>query len=66
VNGQCTVLTLRTSMLDCIPSKYSGMIVKLIFFFQLSDGRSFQVKVRFDTEVGLVYFRHGGILNYSL
>ena len=33
---------------------------------KLSDGRSFQVKVRFDTEVELVYFRHGGILNYMI
>ncbi|XP_052084588.1 cytoplasmic aconitate hydratase-like isoform X1 [Mytilus californianus] len=33
---------------------------------KLSDGRTFQVKVRFDTEVELVYFRNGGILNYMI
>ena len=38
----------------------------LYFYFQLSDGRTFQVKARFDTEVELVYFRNGGILNYMV
>ncbi|XP_052261439.1 cytoplasmic aconitate hydratase-like isoform X2 [Dreissena polymorpha] len=33
---------------------------------QCSDGKSFQVKTRFDTEVELVYFRNGGILNYMV
>ncbi|XP_065938353.1 cytoplasmic aconitate hydratase isoform X1 [Magallana gigas] len=33
---------------------------------KLSDGRTFQVKTRFDTEVELTYFRHGGILNYMI
>ena len=33
---------------------------------QVSDGRSFDVTVRFDTDVELVYFRHGGILNYMI
>ena len=33
---------------------------------QVSDGRSFQVKARFDTEVELTYYRHGGILNYMV
>jgi aconitate hydratase len=32
----------------------------------LADGRSFDVVVRFDTEVELTYFRHGGILNYMI
>jgi len=31
-----------------------------------SSGKSFTVKVRFDTEVELTYFRHGGILQYVL
>lgn len=30
------------------------------------DGKSFEVIVRFDTEVDLTYFRHGGILNYMV
>ncbi|XP_076439282.1 cytoplasmic aconitate hydratase-like isoform X2 [Babylonia areolata] len=33
---------------------------------QVGDGRSFQVKARFDTEVELTYFRNGGILNYMV
>jgi len=35
-------------------------------FSQLDNGKSFQVVVRFDTEVDLTYFRHGGILNYMI
>ena len=35
-------------------------------FVQLSDGRSFQVKARFDTDVEVKYFKHGGILNYMV
>jgi aconitate hydratase len=31
-----------------------------------NDGKSFQVIARFDTEVELMYFRHGGILNYMI
>lgn len=30
------------------------------------EGKTFQVIMRFDTEVELQYFRHGGILNYTL
>ncbi|XP_025080902.1 cytoplasmic aconitate hydratase-like isoform X2 [Pomacea canaliculata] len=33
---------------------------------QVSDGRTFRVKARFDTVVELTYFRHGGILNYMV
>ncbi|CAH2064727.1 unnamed protein product, partial [Iphiclides podalirius] len=33
---------------------------------QVDNGKSFQVKIRFDTEVDLTYFRHGGILNYMV
>ncbi|XP_063836172.1 cytoplasmic aconitate hydratase-like [Ostrinia nubilalis] len=33
---------------------------------QVSTGQSFQVKVRFDTEVDLTYFKNGGILNYMI
>ncbi|KAG6462308.1 hypothetical protein O3G_MSEX013171 [Manduca sexta] len=33
---------------------------------QVDTGKSFQVKVRFDTEVDLTYFRNGGILNYMI
>ncbi|KAL0809096.1 hypothetical protein ABMA28_012722, partial [Loxostege sticticalis] len=33
---------------------------------KVSTGQSFQVKVRFDTEVDLTYFKNGGILNYMI
>ncbi|XP_059047351.1 cytoplasmic aconitate hydratase-like [Achroia grisella] len=33
---------------------------------EVSTGKSFQVKVRFDTEVDLTYFKNGGILNYMI
>lgn len=32
----------------------------------VDDGRSFEVVVRFDTEVDITYFRNGGILNYMV
>ncbi|KAK6179534.1 hypothetical protein SNE40_011866 [Patella caerulea] len=32
----------------------------------ISSGKSFTVKTRFDTEVELAYFRHGGILNFMI
>ncbi|ESN91664.1 hypothetical protein HELRODRAFT_189761 [Helobdella robusta] len=33
---------------------------------QLQDGRTFEAIARFDTEVELVYYRNGGILNYMV
>ncbi|GBP51288.1 Probable cytoplasmic aconitate hydratase [Eumeta japonica] len=33
---------------------------------EVVDGAKFQVKLRFDTEVDLTYFKHGGILNYMV
>uniref|UniRef100_A0A3P9C4Z7 aconitate hydratase n=1 Tax=Maylandia zebra TaxID=106582 RepID=A0A3P9C4Z7_9CICH len=33
---------------------------------QLDTGKTFQVRLRFDTDVELAYFRHGGILNYMI
>ena len=35
-------------------------------FFQTACGKSFDVVVRFDTEVDLTYYRNGGILNYMI
>ncbi|KAJ8706814.1 hypothetical protein PYW07_012892 [Mythimna separata] len=37
-----------------------------IITVKVSNGKSFQVKVRFDTEVDLTYFKNGGILNYMI
>uniref|UniRef100_H3CI89 Cytoplasmic aconitate hydratase n=1 Tax=Tetraodon nigroviridis TaxID=99883 RepID=H3CI89_TETNG len=39
---------------------------RMLLQVQLDDGRSFQVRMRFDTDVELTYFRHGGILNYMI
>lgn len=33
---------------------------------KIDDGRTFEVILRFDTEVDLVYYKHGGILNYMI
>ncbi|XP_078251250.1 cytoplasmic aconitate hydratase [Rhinoraja longicauda] len=33
---------------------------------KLDTGKSFQVTMRFDTDVELAYFHHGGILNYMI
>lgn len=43
---------------DCKPGQHITV--------SLDDGRSFQVIVRFDTEVDLLYYKHGGILNYMV
>ncbi|KAF9417249.1 hypothetical protein HW555_005651 [Spodoptera exigua] len=37
-----------------------------IISVQVDNGKTFQVKVRFDTEVDLTYFMNGGILNYMI
>ncbi|KAK0055795.1 cytoplasmic aconitate hydratase-like isoform X1 [Biomphalaria pfeifferi] len=37
-----------------------------IITVELDNGKSFQAKLRFDTEVDLTYFRNGGILNYMI
>ncbi|XP_022830383.1 cytoplasmic aconitate hydratase-like [Spodoptera litura] len=37
-----------------------------IITVQVDNGTTFQVKVRFDTEVDLTYFKNGGILNYMI
>ena len=33
---------------------------------KIDDGKQFEVLVRFDTEVDLTYYKHGGILNYMI
>ncbi|KAK7482145.1 hypothetical protein BaRGS_00026610 [Batillaria attramentaria] len=56
-------LTGRETFSIAMPDKLTtGQILDV----QLGDGRSFQVKARFDTEVELTYFQHGGILNYMV
>ncbi|XP_065884504.1 cytoplasmic aconitate hydratase-like isoform X2 [Dysidea avara] len=56
-------LTGRESYDIIIPEDIKpGQIVTV----QLDDGRSFQAKCRFDTDVELTYFHHRGILNYTI
>lgn len=31
-----------------------------------NSGKSFEVVLRFDTEVDMLFYRHGGILNYMI
>uniref|UniRef100_A0A8D0D7S7 Cytoplasmic aconitate hydratase n=1 Tax=Sander lucioperca TaxID=283035 RepID=A0A8D0D7S7_SANLU len=39
---------------------------RMIVDVKLDTGKTFQVRMRFDTDVELAYFRHGGILNYMI
>ena len=49
---------------------YLGMLLSTERLFppslQVDGGRSFQVKVRFDTDIELGYYSHGGILNFMV
>uniref|UniRef100_UPI00358ECBD9 cytoplasmic aconitate hydratase n=1 Tax=Myxine glutinosa TaxID=7769 RepID=UPI00358ECBD9 len=38
----------------------------MLVTIQMDTGKSFQVTARFDTDVELLYFRNGGILNYMI
>ncbi|XP_034021137.1 cytoplasmic aconitate hydratase [Thalassophryne amazonica] len=39
---------------------------RMIVHIKLDSGKTFQVRMRFDTDVELAYFHHGGILNYMI
>ncbi|KAG9334460.1 hypothetical protein JZ751_007658 [Albula glossodonta] len=39
---------------------------RMIIDIKLDSGKSFQARMRFDTDVELTYFHHGGILNYMI
>ncbi|XP_035772326.1 cytoplasmic aconitate hydratase [Neolamprologus brichardi] len=39
---------------------------RMVVDIKLDSGKTFQVRMRFDTDVELAYFRHGGILNYMI
>ena len=49
------------SILPGVTQKTAQLLV-----FQVSSGREFKAILRFDTEVELNYFQHGGILNYMI
>ena len=38
----------------------------IYFIVQTECGKEFEAIARFDTEVELTYFKHGGILNYMI
>lgn len=44
----------------------SFIVMYFHLFLQLDTGKTFQAKIRFDTDVELTYFHHGGILNYMI
>ncbi|XP_041983551.1 cytoplasmic aconitate hydratase-like isoform X2 [Aricia agestis] len=44
----------------------ADLVPQQLLTVEVDNGKSFQVKVRFDTEVDLTYFRNGGILNYMI
>uniref|UniRef100_A0A8C2X1D0 Aconitase 1 n=2 Tax=Cyclopterus lumpus TaxID=8103 RepID=A0A8C2X1D0_CYCLU len=39
---------------------------RMVVDVKLDTGKTFQVRMRFDTDVELAYFHHGGILNYMI
>ncbi|KAA0723949.1 Cytoplasmic aconitate hydratase [Triplophysa tibetana] len=56
-------LTGRERYTVVIPSQLTP---RMTVDIQLDTGKTFQAKTRFDTDVELTYFRHGGILNYMI
>ncbi|XP_056612333.1 cytoplasmic aconitate hydratase [Triplophysa dalaica] len=56
-------LTGRERYTVVIPSQLTP---RMTVDIQLDTGKTFQAKIRFDTDVELTYFRHGGILNYMI
>ncbi|XP_077356476.1 cytoplasmic aconitate hydratase [Festucalex cinctus] len=43
-----------------------NITTRMIVVVTLDTGRTFSVRMRFDTDVELAYFHHGGILNYMI
>ncbi|KAG5261434.1 hypothetical protein AALO_G00304480 [Alosa alosa] len=39
---------------------------RMLVDIKLDTGKSFQARMRFDTDVELTYYHHGGILNYMI
>lgn len=56
-------LTGRERYSITIPEKLSP---RMIVDVKLDTGKVFQVRMRYDTDVELAYFHHGGILNYMI
>uniref|UniRef100_A0A183V338 Iron-responsive element-binding protein 1 n=1 Tax=Toxocara canis TaxID=6265 RepID=A0A183V338_TOXCA len=62
-NAESLQLTGRERFTINIPSDIQPGAKILV---QVSDGKAFEVQCRFDTEVELTYFKHGGILPYMV
>ncbi|XP_036406679.1 cytoplasmic aconitate hydratase [Megalops cyprinoides] len=56
-------LTGRERYTIVIPEQLSP---RMVVDIKLDTGKSFQARMRFDTDVELTYFHHGGILNYMI
>ncbi|KAL1270544.1 hypothetical protein QQF64_029560, partial [Cirrhinus molitorella] len=56
-------LTGRERYTVIIPPKLTP---RMTVDIKLDTGKTFQAKMRFDTDVELTYFHHGGILNYMI
>nr|XP_057923110.1 cytoplasmic aconitate hydratase [Doryrhamphus excisus] len=56
-------LTGRERFTITIPEQIT---TRMIVTITLDTGKTFQVRMRFDTDVELAYFYHGGILNYMI
>uniref|UniRef100_A0A7N8WRL2 Cytoplasmic aconitate hydratase n=1 Tax=Mastacembelus armatus TaxID=205130 RepID=A0A7N8WRL2_9TELE len=62
-NADSLGLTGRERYTIIIPEQLTP---RMIVNIKLDTGKTFQVRMRFDTDVELAYFRHGGILNYMV
>ncbi|XP_072543915.1 cytoplasmic aconitate hydratase [Salminus brasiliensis] len=56
-------LTGRERYTVVIPPKLTP---RMLVDIKLDTGKTFQARMRFDTDVELTYFHHGGILNYMI
>ncbi|XP_067256094.1 cytoplasmic aconitate hydratase [Chanodichthys erythropterus] len=62
-NAESLGLTGRERYTVMIPPQLTP---RMTVDIKLDTGKTFQAKMRFDTDVELTYFHHGGILNYMI
>ncbi|RXN20637.1 cytoplasmic aconitate hydratase [Labeo rohita] len=62
-NAESLGLTGRERYTVIIPPQLTP---RMTVDIKLDTGKTFQAKMRFDTDVELTYFHHGGILNYMI
>lgn len=61
--GQIVEIEVHISVCAMCICKFS---TKYLLCSQVCGGHNFKALLRFDTDVELAYFRHGGILNYMV